>query len=77
MPHRKAPSVRHDEPTMVGQRARNLTGELRRKRGDTRVDTLEEQYHVDFGVRGDMTLNTLRQRLGEDEVAKLVRRARE
>jgi hypothetical protein len=77
MPHRKAPCVRHDDPTKVGQRARNLSGELRRKRGDARVDTLEEQYHVDCGVRGDMTLKTLRQRLGEDEVAKLVRRTRE
>ena len=48
MPHRKAPLVRHDDPTMVGQRARNLSGELRRKRCDRRVDTLEEQYHVDL-----------------------------
>jgi hypothetical protein len=60
---------------MYGQRARNLTGELRRKRGDTRVDTIEHQYHVDFGVRGDMSLETLRERLGQDEIAKLVRKA--
>jgi len=60
MSHRKAPPVRHDDPEMAGQRARNLTGKLRRKRGDTEVGTIEEQYHVDFGVRSDMKLETLR-----------------
>ena len=64
MPDRKAPPVRHDDTTMLGQRARNLSGELRRKRGDTGVDTLEEQDYVDFGVRGDIKLETLRQRVG-------------
>ena len=72
MAHKKAPPVKHDDPEMVGQRARNLTGELRRKRGDTLVGTLEELYHVDFGVRSDMKLETLREELGEDEIAKLI-----
>ncbi len=74
MPHRKAPPVRHGAPKMTGQRARNITGELRRKRGDTLVETVEEMYHVDFGVRGDMKLETLREKFGEEEIAKLIKK---
>jgi hypothetical protein len=59
MAHRKAPPVRHDDPSMKGQRARTQQGTLREKRGDTEVGTIEEQYHVDFGVRSDMHLDTL------------------
>ncbi len=76
MTHRKAPPVKHDDLEMTGSRSRNVTGELRRKRGDTKVETIEQQYHVDFGVRGDMQLDSLRQKLGEDEIAKLLRKGR-
>ena len=76
MAHRKAPPVRDDDPGMTGERARNITGELRRKRGDTLVETIEELYHVDFGVRGDMKLETLREKFSEDEIAKLVKKGR-
>ena len=76
MPHRKAPHVMHDAPRMTGQRARNITGELRRKRGDTLVGTIEEMYHVDLGVRSDMKLETLRQEFGEDEIANLIKQGR-
>ncbi len=76
MPHKKAPPVKHDAPGMTGQRARNITGELRRKRGDTLVGTIEEQYHADLGVRSDMKLETLRRNLGEDEIAKIIRKGR-
>jgi hypothetical protein len=76
MSHKKAPPVRHDDPEMTGERARNITGELRKKRGDTLVGTIEEQYHVDFGVRSDMTLETLRELYNEDEIAKLIRKSR-
>ena len=76
MSHKHAPPVKHDDPLMTGNRSRNTTGELRRKRGDTRVDTIEQRYHVDFGVRGDMELETLRRKLGEDEIASLLSKAR-
>jgi hypothetical protein len=59
MPSRKAPPVKNDDPLMTGQRARNDDGSLRAKRRDTRVDTIEEMYGRDFGVRGDMHLGTL------------------
>ena len=75
MPHRKAPPVKHDDPEMAGERSRNAGGELRRKRGDTKVETIEDLYHVDFDVRGDMKLDSLREKLGEGSVAKLVRKA--
>jgi len=73
---RTAPPVRHDDPTMMGQRAHDEDGELRRKRDDTKVETIEEAYDVDFNVRGDMLLDTLRERMGKDSVKKLVRGAR-
>jgi hypothetical protein len=47
-----------DAPGMRGMRRRNEDGELRRKRGDTHVETIERMYGLDFGVRGDMHLNT-------------------
>ena len=61
---------------MHGGRSRDEDGQLRRKRSDTRVDTIEQQYGVDFGVRGDMHLGTLRQREGADSIQALLRRAR-
>lgn len=48
--------VVHDDPKMRGQRARTDEGTLRRKRGDTRADTIEKTYKVDLGVRGDKKL---------------------
>lgn len=42
-------------------------GEIREKRGDTRVSTLRKEYGPDFapGVRGDAKLSTLRERTGK------------
>jgi hypothetical protein len=50
MSHRKSPAVRHDAPGMAGERSRNESGELRRKRGDTHAGTIEQLYHIDLGV---------------------------
>lgn len=72
MPHKKAPPVRHDDPAMRGQRARNAAGALREKRGDTLVRTIEQQYHVDFGVRGDMHLDTLLEQKGMKSLSELL-----
>lgn len=76
MPHSKAPPVRHDDPHMRGQRARNESGALRGKRSDTLVGTIEEQYHVDFGVRSDMQLGTLLDRTGTSSLSELLQTAR-
>ncbi|MFM9850229.1 MAG: hypothetical protein ACKVP3_24115 [Hyphomicrobiaceae bacterium] len=72
MAHKKAPPVRHDAPGMKGERARTQPGPLREKRGDTRVSTIEEQYHVDFGVRGDMHLDTLLDQRGANSLSDLL-----
>jgi len=75
MAHRKAPSVRHDAPGMKGPRSRNEDGQLRQKRGDTRVGTIEEQYNIDLGVRSDTKLETLWQRLGVNSLEDLIDKA--
>ena len=51
-------------PTGLDDRCRDLDGEIRHKRGDTLVRTLRQTYGPDFaqGVRGDMRLDTLRER---------------
>ncbi len=48
-----------DAPGMRGNRSRDESGELRRKRGDTHVSTIEQKYNRDFDVRSDMHLDTL------------------
>jgi hypothetical protein len=45
----------------LDNRERDQNGEIRRKNGNTRVDTLRETYGDEFGreVRGDAKLETL------------------
>ena len=77
MSHRKAPPVRHDDPEMIGQRSRNETGELRQKRADTLVETIEEMYHVDLHRRSDMTLGALRKELGVTSIEDIIEKSHE
>jgi len=63
-----------DAPGMKGERSRNEDGELRRKRGDAHVGTIEEHYGVNFGVRSDMHLDTLLKREGAESLDDLLRR---
>ena len=72
VPRKKAPPVKNDAPKMTGQRSRNADGQLRRKRGDTHVGTLEKQYGTDFGVRSDMHLDTLLKKEGADSLSDLL-----
>lgn len=62
----------NDAPGMRGDRSRDENGELRRKRGDTHVGTIEDQYGRDFGVRSDMHLKTLLEREGADSLHDLI-----
>lgn len=39
-------------------RSRNKDGQLRDKRDDTNMGTIEKKYNRDFGVRSDMHLGT-------------------
>ena len=50
--------IKKDAPKMKGQRGRNNNGQLRQKRGDTHIGTVEKQYGIDLGVRSDMHLDT-------------------
>jgi hypothetical protein len=77
MAHHKASPVRHDDPGLAGPRARDVTGKLRQKRGDTLVRTIEEQYGVDFHCRSDMRLETLRKEVGLTGIKTLVEAARD
>lgn len=49
----------NDAPGMKGDRSRNEDGQLRKKREDTHVGTIEKQYGVDFDSRSDKHLGTL------------------
>jgi hypothetical protein len=68
-PHERAKNMHTD-------RTRDDDGELRQKRGDTQVGNIEREYGVDFGVRSDMRLDTLRERTGLTSIEDLVRDAR-
>jgi hypothetical protein len=62
-----------DAPGMRGIRSRNPQGgRLRRKRSDTQVGTIEEQYGVDLDVRSDMELGTLLKRRGAESLSQLL-----
>ncbi len=63
-----------DAPGMRGDRSRNASGELRQKRGDTHVGTIEEQYGRDFHARSDMQLDTLLEREGAQSLSELLKR---
>ena len=76
MAHRKAPAVRRDAPGMKGQRARNQTGELRQKRGDTHAGTIEQLYHVDLGVRSDKKLSNVLKDEGVSSLNDLIEKKR-
>lgn len=62
----------NDAPGMKGNRSRTESGPLRRKRADTHVGTIEEQYGRDFGVRSDMELGTLLKREGKSSLNDLL-----
>lgn len=59
----------------LDDRCRDLNGEIRHKRGDTLVGTLRKTYGEGFapGVRSDMRLDTLRDRVGADSLSKIIK----
>lgn len=60
----------------LDDRCRDQNGEIRRKNGSTRVDTLRDTYGEQFapGMRGDMKLDTLLDRTGAHSLSDLLRR---
>jgi hypothetical protein len=69
---KKAPPVRHDDPTMRGPRSRNEDGQLRQKRSDTQIGTIENEYGIDLGVRSDMELGTYLEQHGLRSLSELL-----
>jgi hypothetical protein len=61
--------------TGLDDRCRDLDGEIRHKRGDTLIGTLRKTYGPDFapGVRSDMRLDTLRERMGDISLSKIIK----
>ena len=61
--------------TGLDERCRDHDGEIRQKRGDTLVSTLRKTYGPDFapGVRGDMRLDTLRKRSGDESLSQILK----
>ncbi len=59
----------------LDDRCRDRDGEIRQKRGDTLVGTLRKTYGPDFapGVRSDMRLDTLRERMGGASLSQIVK----
>lgn len=47
------PKVKNDAPGMRGERSRNDNGELRKKRSDTHIGTIEQNYNIDLNVRSE------------------------
>ena len=62
------PNKSNDAEGMKGNRSRNQDGQLRDKRDDTHMSTIEKQYNRDFGVRGDKELGSF---LQENNIASL------
>ena len=65
-----------DAPGMRGYRSRNTDGELREKRDDTHVGTVERIYGVDLGMRSDAHLKTAKERNNVDSLDQLIRKVR-
>jgi hypothetical protein len=61
--------------TGLDDRRRDADGEIRRKRGDTLVGTLRDEYGPNFapGVRSDMRLDTLLDRTGAASLSDFLR----
>lgn len=59
-------------------RCRDEDGSIRRKRGDTLVGTLREEYGPDFaeGVRSDMRLDTLLEQANASSLSEYLRRGK-
>jgi hypothetical protein len=58
------------------QRQQTDSGQIRKKRGDTLIRTIEKEYDVDFGVRSDTKLETYLKDSGLPSLSKALRKIR-
>ena len=61
-----------DAAGMRGYRPRNKNGELRSKRSDTHMGSIETRYDRDFGVRSDMHLETFLNKAGKKSLNDVI-----
>lgn len=61
-----------DAPGMRGYRSRNEDGQLRDKRDDTHMGTIERQYGRDFDVRSDKQLGNFLREQGINSLNDLI-----
>lgn len=57
-------------------RSQTKSGNLRSKRSDTLMKTIENQYGKDFGVRSDMKLGNYLKKAGYPSLSKLLKDAK-
>lgn len=58
---------------VIIMRDRNNDGTFRQKRGDSHVGNIEQKYGVDFGVRSDMHLKTLRKQYDGKSLTQILK----
>lgn len=63
-------------PRMRGYNQRNLDGELRKIRGDTKIKTLEKRYHIKLAARSNMRWDTFKKKKGVGAVKKALAKFR-
>lgn len=64
----------NDAPWMKWDRSRNSSWPLRKKRSDTHIGTIEEEYDIDLGVRSDMHLWTYLEQYNIESINDLINR---
>ena len=63
-------------PKGLDNRSRDEDGEIRHKRNDTLVRTVEAEYGVDLGLRGDAKLKTALEQHDVPTLSKLIEKVR-
>lgn len=63
--------------TKTNNRSRDNDGTFRKKRGDTKVETLKKDYSEFDGINGNKHLSTLEKELGTDSLDSTRRALRE
>ncbi|MBM3260945.1 hypothetical protein FJY93_00840 [Candidatus Kaiserbacteria bacterium] len=59
---------------MSTDRSKNKDGQFAAKRFDTKISTIEKQYGVDLGVRGDMKLGNYLKDKGYPSLSKMLKK---
>jgi len=59
---------------METSRGKNKKGQFAVKRYDTKIKTIEKQYGVDLGVRGDMKLGNYLKQKGYKSLSRMLKK---